>query len=75
MGILNRRNAVVGWAAIKAGKYFAKKKARGAVPGAGSGSGAGKKIVSGLAAAIAALGGALMFWRRRRESGEGPSPN
>jgi hypothetical protein len=71
MGILNRRNAVVGWAAIKAGKYFAKKKARGAVPGAGSGSGSrAKKIASGIAAAIAAVAGGLMFWRRRREPGD-----
>jgi hypothetical protein len=68
MGILNRRNAIVGWAAIKAGKYFAKKKARGAVPGAGSGPGSrAKKIGSGIAAAVAALVGGLMFWRRRRE--------
>lgn len=67
MGILNRRNAVIGWAAIKAGKYFARKKARGAIPGAASASGSGAKKASGIAAAIAALGGALMFWRRRRE--------
>ena len=28
MGIVNRRNAVVGWVVLKAGKVFAKQKAR-----------------------------------------------
>jgi hypothetical protein len=32
MGIVNRRNAVVGWLVLKAGKRAAKKKARAAVP-------------------------------------------
>ncbi|HEX7525878.1 MAG TPA: hypothetical protein VIL98_15925 [Gaiellaceae bacterium] len=34
MGIVNRRNAVVGWIVLKLGKRAAKKKAQGAVPGA-----------------------------------------
>ena len=32
MGIVNRRNAVLGWAVWNVGKRFAKKKAKGAVP-------------------------------------------
>jgi len=32
MGIVNRRNAVVGWFVLKAAKRAAKKKARAAMP-------------------------------------------
>jgi len=32
MGIVNRRNAVVGWLVLKAAKRAAKRKARAAVP-------------------------------------------
>jgi len=32
MGIVNRRNAVVGWLVLKAAKRAARKKARAAVP-------------------------------------------
>jgi hypothetical protein len=60
MGIVNRRNAVVGWLAVKAGKRVAKKKAQDAVPSARTG---------GVAAgAVAALGGAVFFWRHKRTS-------
>ena len=34
MGIVNKRNAVVGWVVLKVGKRAAKKKAQGAVPDA-----------------------------------------
>ena len=57
MGIVNRRNAVVGWVAVKVGKRVAKKKAAEAVPSAKTGG------------AVAAVGGALLFWRRSRSSG------
>ena len=36
MGIVNKRNAVIGWLTLKVGKGILKKKARGAMPG-GSG--------------------------------------
>jgi hypothetical protein len=58
MGIVNRRNAVVGWIVLKLGKRAAKKKAQGAVPDARTGG--------AVAGALAALGGALFFWRRKR---------
>jgi hypothetical protein len=61
MGILNRRNAVVGWVAVKVGKRVAKKKAAEAVPSAKTGG--------AVAGAVAAVGGALLFWRRSRSSG------
>ena len=37
MSIVNRRNALVGWIVLKAGKKAAKKKAQGAVPNARAG--------------------------------------
>jgi LPXTG-motif cell wall-anchored protein len=61
MGILNKRNAVVGWIAVKVGKRVVKQKAAGAVPSAKTGGAA--------AGALAAIGGVLVFWRRKRDSG------
>jgi LPXTG-motif cell wall-anchored protein len=61
MGILNKRNAVVGWVAVKVGKRVVKQKAAGAVPSAKTGGAA--------AGALAAIGGVLFFWRRKRDSG------
>ena len=57
MGIVNRRNAVVGWTVIKLGKRAAKKKAEDAVPPSPK--------TGAIAAAVAAVTGALVFWRRR----------
>lgn len=59
MGIVNRRNAVVGWLVLKAGKRAAKKKAQGV---AAPGPRAGGAAVGGFAA----LGGLLVFRRKRR---------
>jgi hypothetical protein len=58
MGIVNKRNAVVGWLTLKVGKRVVKRKAQGAVPSGRTGGAA--------AGALAALGGALFFWRRKR---------
>jgi hypothetical protein len=63
MGIVNKRNAVVGWVVLKVGKRAVKKKAQGAV--------ASSKRTGGAAAGtLATLGGMLLFWRRKRS---GPS--
>ncbi|MGH3103543.1 MAG: LPXTG cell wall anchor domain-containing protein [Gaiellaceae bacterium] len=64
MGILNRRNAVLGWAAWQMGKRMAKRKAKQAVPSIDAESKRPNKpaVLSGLAA----LGGALWFWRKRK---------
>jgi hypothetical protein len=62
MGIVNRRNAVVGWLVLKAGKRAARKKAQDAVPGPRAGG-----IAAGV---LAALGGALALRRRRRGGGD-----
>jgi hypothetical protein len=58
MSIVNRRNAIVGWLVIKAGKRAARRKAQDAVPSPKTG---------GIAAGTAAgLGTALIVFRRRR---------
>lgn len=62
MGIVNRRNAVVGWAVLKVGKRAAKKKAQGLAPSARTGGAA--------AGAAGALGGLLLAWRRKRSSSD-----
>jgi hypothetical protein len=63
MGILKKRNAVLGWAVWKLGKRAVRRKARSAVPGTGRGGGGQAKAA--VLAALAALGGVLFFWRRR----------
>ena len=61
MSIINRRNAVLGWAAWQIGKTAAKRKAKQSLktedrrPGKGA-----------ILGAVAAVGGALWFWRHRR---------
>ena len=58
MGIVNKRNAIVGWIALKVGKRVVKKKAQGVVPD--------KRTGGAAAGALAAVGSALLFWRRKR---------
>jgi len=62
MGVVNRRNAVVGWAVVKLGKRAAKQKAKDVVPSREAGGKAG----AALGAAVAAFFGVLAFRHRRR---------
>ena len=64
MGIFNRRNAVLGWGVWKVAKRFGKKKARAAVPGTGEHARLNK---SAIASMLAAVGGALWFWRKKSD--------
>ena len=64
MGIVNRRNAVLGWGVWKVAKRFGKQKARAAVPGGGEHAGLNKSAIASL---FAAVGGALWFWRKKSE--------
>ncbi len=64
MGIINRRNAVLGWSVWKVAKTFGKRKAKAAVPGSGDHAGLNK---SALASIFAAIGGALWFWRKKSD--------
>jgi hypothetical protein len=63
MGIINRRNAILGWGVWKVAKRVGKRKARAAVPGTGEHAGLNK---SAIASIFAALGG--VFWFRRKKS-------
>jgi hypothetical protein len=62
MSIVNRRNAVLGWVVWQTGKRFAKNKAKNAVPSTETIT---TRKGSAIAAVIATVAGALMFWRRR----------
>ena len=62
MGIVNRRNAVLGWSVWRLGKRLTQRKAKRAAPSLGSGR-ANKSL---LAVAIAGMAGVLTFWHRRK---------
>ena len=69
MTVLNRRNAMIGWAVWKLGKRAMKRKAKGAVPAIDSETKRPNKPAFAAAAAVAT--GALVFWSRRRAAGGG----
>ena len=64
MGIVNRRNAVLGWGVWKVAKRVGKRKVREAVPGTGDHAGLNKGALASMAAAV---GGALWFWRKKSD--------
>ena len=64
MGIVNRRNAVLGWGVWNLSKFVASRKAKRAV--SSSGGGAPKKSL--IAVGIAGAAGALTFWHKHRSS-------
>jgi hypothetical protein len=66
MSIVNKRNAVIGWATWTTVKRLAAMKAkRSAPPRNGGGSkGKGKKAVK-VVAVVAAAGGAVAFWKAK----------
>lgn len=67
MGIVNKRNAVLGWLTWNVGKRVARRKAKAAVPAVEGGR--PNKPAVGLAAGLAALGGILFFWRKKKSDG------
>jgi hypothetical protein len=70
MGIVNRRNAVLGWVTWLTAKRVLKKKAKEAVPGTIEGTKRPNK--GAIVSLLAVVGGALYFWRRDSgDSGEG----
>ena len=65
MSVINRRNALLGWAVWTVSKMAAKRKARSSAT-----SDDRLPTKSAIAAGVAALGGAVWFWRRRASSDE-----
>jgi hypothetical protein len=65
MTIVNKRNAVLGWSVWQVGKRLAKRKAKDAVPGRVDDTRRPNK--GAIVSALAAAGGALWFWRRKRD--------
>jgi hypothetical protein len=72
---MNKRKALIGWIVYSVGKPIAKRavkrKAKEAVPVKKSRS-RWAVTTAGIAAGLAAVGGALFFWRRKSD-GETPS--
>jgi hypothetical protein len=66
MSMFNKRNAVLGWTVWQVGKRVAKKKARDAVPCRAGESMRPNK--GAIATGLAALGGAVWVWRKRRSA-------
>jgi len=66
MSMVNRRNAVMGWAVWKVAKRVGKKKARGATPSVEG----GKPNKSLIAVVVAAAAGAFAVLRGRRSASD-----
>jgi len=68
MSIVNRRNAMIGWATWTTVKRVAAMKAKRAAPSRDQGSKQGKrgkKKAVKLVAVVAAAGGAVAFWKAK----------
>jgi hypothetical protein len=72
MGIFNRRNAAVGWLSWLVAKRVLKKKAKKALPGTVEGTKRPNK--GAIATFLAAVGGALWFWRKQSSDDEQQPP-
>ena len=65
MSIFNRRNAAMGWLSWIVAKRVLRKKAKDALPGTVEGSKRPNK--GAILSLLAAVGGALWFWRRKSD--------
>jgi hypothetical protein len=68
MSILNKRNAILGWSVWQVSKMMAKRKAKEAAPGRVDETRRPNK--GAIVSALAAVGGALWFWRRKRSKAD-----
>jgi hypothetical protein len=65
MSIVNRRNAVIGWATWTTIKRVAAMKARRAVPTRDGEDSEGKKKAVKVIAVLVTAAGAVVFWKKR----------
>jgi hypothetical protein len=72
MSMINKRNAVLGWTVWQVSKRAAKRKAKSAVPGRTGDSMRPNK--GAIATGVAAVGGLLWFWRKRRSDDTPETP-
>jgi hypothetical protein len=63
--MLNRRKATIGWLVYTIAKPIAKRTVKSKAKSAP------RSPKTGIVAGVAALAGALLFWRKRRTGGEG----
>lgn len=73
MGIVNRRNAVLGWTAWQVGKRVAKRKAKSAIPTVDTESKRPNRAAVLLL--VAAAVGAIVVWWRRSDDELTPPPS
>ena len=66
MSIVNRRNAMIGWATWTTAKRVAAMKAKRAAPARESKAPKGKKKAVKVVAVVVAAGGALAFWKAKQ---------
>jgi hypothetical protein len=71
MSIINRRNAVLGWAVWTTAKKTASMKAKRTVSGSES-KGPSKPVLAATFAGLAGAVGALAFWRKQH-GGDAPA--
>jgi hypothetical protein len=71
MGLINRRNAVVGWAVVKVAKRVLRRKASDAVPRVEDKRPNKSALALAAGAVAGAVGGALTFWRRKKGGNDG----
>jgi hypothetical protein len=71
VSIINRRNAILGWAVWQGSKRFAKLQAKGVTPSV-QGSRRNKPLLAFSIAGVSVAGivGALTFWRRHQSAAE-----
>ena len=70
MGIINRRNAILGWAVWQGSKRYAKLKAKGVTPSVRGGSNKSLLAFSVAGVSVAGIVGALTFWRKHQSAAE-----
>jgi hypothetical protein len=73
MSILNRRNAIMGWAVWTVGKQVMKQKAKSAMAPESDGSRRNRMALA-LGAVVAAAATTLFFWRRHENGGDAGEP-